>query len=274
MSNKMRGYRFFRAILSPTYKFWYRPKVIGKENIPKEGAIILAGNHIHIMDQCNVIISTKRILHYMAKKEYFEGKTAWFFKATGCIPVDRSTKDENAKSKAIEVLEEKHALGIFPEGTRNGLKETKVKELYDKYFKDSDISYKEFSKNMKNNKKSFVDYLEELKDKKVITKQEFLDNLYDAKSYLQELIKEKKITKEDYYDHYLLPLKYGAVSMAVKTNAKIVPYAITGDYKFRGKNLVVNIGKPFIPDSDLEKANDRLAKEIKKLVKENEKNND
>ena len=90
------------------------------------------------------------------------------------------------------------------------------------------------------------------------TKQEFLDNLYDAKSYLQELIKEKKITKEDYYDHYLLPLKYGAVSMAVKTNAKIVPYAITGDYKFRGKNLVVNIGKPFTPDSDLEKANDRL----------------
>ena len=68
----MNGYRLMRAILAPIYKFWYRPKVYGKENIPNEGAIVLAGNHIHIMDQCNVIISTKRKLHYMAKKEYFD----------------------------------------------------------------------------------------------------------------------------------------------------------------------------------------------------------
>ena len=99
----MNGYRIMRAILSPIYKFWYRPKIEGKENILEEGSIILAGNHIHIMDQCNVIVSTKRKLHYMAKKEYFDDKkVAWFFRFVGYIPVDRKRKDENAKEQAIE----------------------------------------------------------------------------------------------------------------------------------------------------------------------------
>ena len=62
----MVAYRFFKAILGPLYRFWYNPKIIGKENIPKEGRFIIVGNHVHIMDQCNVVISTRRCLHYMA----------------------------------------------------------------------------------------------------------------------------------------------------------------------------------------------------------------
>ena len=44
----------------------------------------------------------------MAKKEYFDGKTAWFFKMMGCIPVDRSKKDDNATSKALEAVSYTH----------------------------------------------------------------------------------------------------------------------------------------------------------------------
>ena len=52
------------------------------------------------MDQCNVVISTKRALSYMAKKEYFDDKkVAWFFRSAGCIPVDRSKKDDAATSQ-------------------------------------------------------------------------------------------------------------------------------------------------------------------------------
>ena len=112
-------YKIYKLILGPIFKFYYNPKVIGKENIPKRGAIILAGNHIHLMDQCVPILSTKRVINYMAKKEYFDGKFAFFFKSVGCIPVDRSKKDENAKSAALEVLNNGGAIGIFPEGTRN-----------------------------------------------------------------------------------------------------------------------------------------------------------
>mgnify|MGYP006381512333 CR=1 FL=1 len=42
----------------------------------------------------------------MAKKEYFDGKFAWFFKFAGCIPVNRQIKDEAAKGAALEVLKQ------------------------------------------------------------------------------------------------------------------------------------------------------------------------
>ena len=73
-NNKNTVYKIFRVVLGTIYKLWYHPQIIGKENIPTEGSIIVVGNHIHIMDQCNVIVSTKRTIHYMAKKEYFDPK--------------------------------------------------------------------------------------------------------------------------------------------------------------------------------------------------------
>ena len=184
------GYKIAVFVLGPIFKLYYNPKVIGKENIPKEGTILVCGNHKHIMDQCVPILSTKRFLRYMAKKEYFDGPYAWFFKWVGCIPVDRSKKDEDAKAKALEHLKNGGAIGIFPEGTRNKTKD------------------------------------------------------------------------------FLLPFKFGAVSMASKTNAKIVPFGVTGEYKFRSKDLTVRFGKPFeIGDMTLEEANEKLSKEIGNLMK-------
>lgn len=187
------GYRIFRPILGLIFRIYYNPKIINAKVIPKEGPIIVVGNHKHIMDQCSAIISTKRILHYMAKKEYFDGKFAWFFRIGGCISVDREAHDGVAKNEAIEVLKDGGAIGLFPEGTR---------------------------------------------------------------------IKTK--------EKLMLDFKYGAVSMARKTNATIVPFATTGEYKFRSKNLMVRFGTPFkIEDDDLEKANKKLYKEIESLIKEN-----
>ncbi len=263
----MTVYKVLKPVLSTIYKLWYNPKIIGQENIPKKGSILVVGNHIHIMDQCNVIISTKRPLHYMAKKEYFDGKFAWFFKAVGCIPVDRSKKDEEATSSALKVLNDGLALGLFPEGTRNGLKEERIKELYEEYFSEEDYQY--FFEKVEKNKTSQVNYLEELLKSKVITQEEFQDNIFKTDAFLKDLILNHRLTKEEYYDHYLLPFKFGAVSMANKTNSYLVPYAITGDYKFRSKNLTIRIGKPLSPDSNLERANQRLYEEIQKLIKEN-----
>ena len=274
-SEKMPIYRIARPTLGTIYKLWYNPIIIGKENIPKEGSMILVGNHVHIMDQCNVIVSTKRCIHYMAKKEYFdhkykEGKFPWFFKGAGCIPVDRSKKDDEAVSSALDVLNNGQALGLFPEGTRNGLKEERVKELYDKYGKEE--NYKSFLKRIKKNRTSQVNYLEELYERKIITEEEFLDNLGDVDSYLKDLIKLKRISEDEYYNHILLPLKFGAVSMAQKTDSYLVPFAITGNYKFRSHNLVVRIGEAFKVEDDLAKANEKLDKTIKALMKESYKN--
>ena len=183
-------YKIFKPILGVIYKFYYNPKIIGKENIPKTGPIIVAGNHKHVMDQCGPILATKRPIHYMAKKEYFDGKFAWFFRMMGCISVNRSIHDEEAKEKAMNVLFDGKALGIFPEGTRNKT------------------------------------------------------------------------------DAFLLPFKFGCVSMAKKTDAYIVPFSVTGDYKFRSKNLVYRIGKPFkVSNMEINEANKKLERQIGKLIK-------
>ena len=184
-----RGYKFFRATLGVLFKLWYHPKVYGKENIPKDGSILITANHKHVYDQCAIIMSTKRVIHYMAKKEYFDGKLAWFFKMSGCISVNRSIHDENAKNQALDVLKDGGAIGLFPEGTRNKT------------------------------------------------------------------------------DAFLLPFKFGAVSMAQKTDSYLVPVGISGDYKFRSKNLKFYIGKPFkVGNMTLEEANAKLAKDIGDLM--------
>jgi len=187
------GYSLLTPIMRVLFRFYYNPKIINKEVIPKEGPILIVGNHKHIYDQCLTIMATKRVIHYMAKKEYFDGKMAWFFKLVGCIPVDRSIKDHNATDKALKVLNSGGAIGLFPEGTRNKTK-----------------------------------------------------------------------------DVFLLPFKFGTVSMAKKTNATIIPFGLTGDYKFRSKNLTIRYGTPFkVGKMDLEDANKKLYEEVERLMREN-----
>lgn len=117
------GYKIMSFFLKPIFILYYRPKLINKNVIPKKGPIILAGNHMHVLDQCLPLACTKRPVHYMAKKEYFDSKHAWFFKFVGCISVNRQIKDEVAKGRAIDILNDGGALGIFPEGTRNKTEE-------------------------------------------------------------------------------------------------------------------------------------------------------
>lgn len=113
------AFKIFSPILRLIFRIYYNPTIINKEVIPKEGPILLVCNHKHVFDQCFIIMATKRPIRYMAKKEYFDGKFAWFFRLAGCIPVDRSIHDDAAKAAALEVLELDGAVGLFPEGTRN-----------------------------------------------------------------------------------------------------------------------------------------------------------
>ena len=104
-------YNIFKYLLGSVFLIYYRPKFKNKNVIPESGPIILCGNHIHLYDQCLPILSTKRMLHYMAKKEYFDSKFAWFFKKSGCISVDREHHGGNSKEEAKEVLDNGYALG-------------------------------------------------------------------------------------------------------------------------------------------------------------------
>ena len=113
-------YKVVRFIGRPIYKIVFRSKYYGVDNIPSEGAVILAGNHTNNLDAAMMIGAPKRIVHMMAKKELFSSKISnYFFRSMGCISVNRSIHDENAKSEAIDVLKNNEVLGIFPEGTVN-----------------------------------------------------------------------------------------------------------------------------------------------------------
>jgi len=111
------GYHVVSKILKYSGLFWFGGTVIGKENIPKKGKCILAGNHLSNYDAYLLFASTNRPVHFIGKKELFEGKFAWFFKMMHLIPVDRKNKNPEARRKAIEILNEEKIVGIFPEGT-------------------------------------------------------------------------------------------------------------------------------------------------------------
>lgn len=261
-------YKTFKFLLGWLYKFWYNPKIIGKENIPQEEGVILCGNHIHVMDQCSIIYINDRMVHYMAKKEYFDGAFSWFFKYGGCIAVDRSIKDEDSKNKALELLNKGFTLGIFPEGTRNivSCKKEKLDNLYKFY--SNKYSYSKFKKILKDNqvKVSQIEYMVELKNNNKITTKEYIDNIINPNDFLLLLLNANRISKNDYYNSIFLPLKYGSVSLASKTNSYIVPFVTKGEYKFRSNNLFISIGKPFkIGNMSLDEANKKLRKEMIKL---------
>lgn len=182
-------YKTMRFIFSPLFKFIYRPEIIGKENIPDNGAVVIAGNHKHALDPILVDISTKRIIRTLAKKELHDGPFGFIFKMVKSIPVDlHSSKNREALYTAIEELKKGQAVNVSPEAKRN---------------------------------------------------------------YTNEL---------------LLPFKYGAVSMASKSNAPLIPYAIAGDYKLFSKNLKIIFGSPFYVEDDLTKENERLYNTISELL--------
>ena len=113
-------------ILIPLDKLFmklYRPTYIGKENIPKEQSVILAGNHTSKLDPLLLMSSTNRCIHFLAKIELFKGIKKIFFKNVGIIPVDRKRKNPEAINLANKYLEDNKVIWIFPESTINKTKD-------------------------------------------------------------------------------------------------------------------------------------------------------
>lgn len=111
-------YRFVRPLGVVLFRGIFRPRVIGKENIPKTGSVVLAGNHKFVLDCLTVAIATRRCVHFLAKYEIFKYKfTNWFMTNCGIIPVHRQRKDHDALVAAKQYLKDGEVIGIFPEGT-------------------------------------------------------------------------------------------------------------------------------------------------------------
>ena len=114
-------------VLGPVLKTLFRPWVKGLDNVPSQGAAILASNHLSFSDSIFMPLMVPRPVVFLAKSEYFTGKgvkgrlTAAFFRLTNQLPMDRSGGAASARSldAGMDVLKNGSLLGIYPEGTRS-----------------------------------------------------------------------------------------------------------------------------------------------------------
>ena len=122
------AYRLCRhVVIGPALYLLGRPKIVGRRNLPRCGPVIVAANHLAVLDSFYLTLAARRQVTFLAKGDYFDrgGLTGrllrWFFTAVGQIPVDR--RGGSAASPALEaasrIVERGGVWGIHPEGTRS-----------------------------------------------------------------------------------------------------------------------------------------------------------
>jgi 1-acyl-sn-glycerol-3-phosphate acyltransferase len=113
-------YGFAHAFVGLLLRTLFRYRVIGAEKIPREGALVIAANHISNFDPPILGVALPRPVSYMAKKELFalpvlKTILPWLY----AFPVDREAGGTGALRAALRMLKEGRCVGIFPEGGRN-----------------------------------------------------------------------------------------------------------------------------------------------------------
>jgi 1-acyl-sn-glycerol-3-phosphate acyltransferase len=116
-----------RIFLAPLARLIWRPRILGRRNVPKSGAVLLASNHLSFIDSVVITLVAPRSVSFLAKAEYFTGRgfRGWisraFFTGIGAIPVVRGAGSaaQDALDSGLRVLEHGDAFAIYPEGTRS-----------------------------------------------------------------------------------------------------------------------------------------------------------
>jgi 1-acyl-sn-glycerol-3-phosphate acyltransferase len=112
---------FIYGLLSwPVFRFLYRLRASGLENLPAEGGFVLAANHTSNLDPwpLGMPLWPRRQLFFMAKVELFNPLFGPFLNVGGAFPVRRGERDVEAIEKAVRLCREGKVVAMFPEGTR------------------------------------------------------------------------------------------------------------------------------------------------------------
>jgi 1-acyl-sn-glycerol-3-phosphate acyltransferase len=114
-------YQFVKLIVRLILLVWTRKQVVGLENIPRRGPVILASNHVNMLDPPLVAVLVPRRIVFMGKIELWKTPIIGpLYGLVGFIPVRRFEADLAALRKAEKALRQSQVLGMFPEGTRSG----------------------------------------------------------------------------------------------------------------------------------------------------------
>ena len=112
-------YSCLKVILKILFKIFLRLEVRGAENIPQNGGIVIAANHLSLLDPPIIGVAATRKVHFMAKQELFVPILGDIYMTLGAFPVKRGGADRAAIKKGIDILKDGSVLAIFPEGTRS-----------------------------------------------------------------------------------------------------------------------------------------------------------
>lgn len=126
---KRPGFVYFLgySIMAPVARLIFRPRILGRENIPKTGRVILASNHLSFVDSLVIPLTAPRRVQFLAKSTYFTGTgfSGWvsrtFFTSIGAVGVERGAGQaaQDALDAGRHILEADSAFAIYPEGTRS-----------------------------------------------------------------------------------------------------------------------------------------------------------
>jgi len=109
-----------KGFLGGLYRLAFRVRITG--NIPETGSYIICSNHINYLDAAAIVLLNKRMVYFVAKEDLFRFRLLnWLAHVFDIIPIKRNMQDMEAMKRCLKVIKSGDLLGIFPEGTRNGL---------------------------------------------------------------------------------------------------------------------------------------------------------
>ena len=112
-------YTLVKGLFKVLFTIFLRLHVEGTENIPKNGPLVIACNHLSLLDPPVLGTAATRKVHFMAKEELFVPILGDIYKILGAFPVRRGGADRAAIKHGIDILESNQVLAIFPEETRS-----------------------------------------------------------------------------------------------------------------------------------------------------------
>jgi 1-acyl-sn-glycerol-3-phosphate acyltransferase len=113
-------YTLVRVLVSLPTLLIYRVRAVGRENVPKAGALILAPNHFSQMDHFFIGLYLRRKIRFMAKSQLFGPPVlTYIYKHGGVFPVRRGHHDEEAFVTAGTILDQEGMLLVYAEGGRS-----------------------------------------------------------------------------------------------------------------------------------------------------------
>ncbi|MEM6521482.1 MAG: lysophospholipid acyltransferase family protein [Cyanobacteria bacterium P01_C01_bin.70] len=112
-------YLFKWTVVNPTFRLYFRGRVVGAEQVPKRGPLVIVANHASDFDPPILSNCMRRPVSFMAKEELFRVPVlASAIRLYGAYPVKRGSADRSAIREALKQLDQGWAVGVFLQGTR------------------------------------------------------------------------------------------------------------------------------------------------------------